>query len=77
MLREHEPQAYRNHGQTLARLSQRGGLSPAEAVAIIEGRELDGIVFQLPEKAGQYANYDADNFVRLRELVEQWEAAHA
>jgi hypothetical protein len=35
----HERQAMINHGQTLARLAERGGLSPAEAVAIIEDRK--------------------------------------
>lgn len=35
----HERQAMRNHGQTLERLAERGGLSPAEAVAIIEDRK--------------------------------------
>ena len=34
-----EPQAKRNHGQTLRRLKERGGLSPSEAVAIMLRRE--------------------------------------
>jgi hypothetical protein len=34
----HEAQAYANHGQSLERLAQRGGLSPAEALAVVEGR---------------------------------------
>jgi hypothetical protein len=34
----HEQQARKNHYQTLERLAERGGLSPAEAVAIIEDR---------------------------------------
>ncbi len=35
----HERQAELNHGgQSLERLSQRGGLSPQEAVAVIEDR---------------------------------------
>jgi hypothetical protein len=34
----HEKQALENHGQTLARLRERGGLSPCEAVAILEDR---------------------------------------
>jgi hypothetical protein len=34
-----EQQAQRNHGQTLARLAERGGLSPCEAVAIAERRK--------------------------------------
>lgn len=32
-----EKQAKRNHGQSLARLAERGGLCPAEALAIMEG----------------------------------------
>jgi hypothetical protein len=34
----HERQAMRNHSQTLERLSERGGLSRCEAVAILEDR---------------------------------------
>lgn len=35
----HEQQAQRNHGgQTLQRLAERGGLSPCEAVAVLEDR---------------------------------------
>ncbi len=34
----HEAQALANHGQTLGRLKQRGGLTPSEVVAILEGR---------------------------------------
>ena len=33
-----EEWAMRNHGQTLGRLAQRGGICPREAMAIIEGR---------------------------------------
>jgi hypothetical protein len=33
-----EEQAQRNHGQTLKRLNERGGLGPCEAIAIIEKR---------------------------------------
>ena len=34
----YEAQAQRNHGQTLQRLSERGGLAPDELVAVMEGR---------------------------------------
>ena len=34
----HEAQANINHGQTLKRLAERGGLSPCEALAILENR---------------------------------------
>lgn len=33
-----ERQAKANHGQTLERLAERGGLSPGEALAIVEGK---------------------------------------
>ena len=34
----HEAQAQRNHGQSLERLAERGGLGVCEAVAILEDR---------------------------------------
>ncbi len=34
----HEAQAQRNHGQSLERLAERGGLSPGEMVAVVEGK---------------------------------------
>lgn len=36
---DRERQALRNHGQTLARLKERGGLAPSEAVAIMLRKE--------------------------------------
>jgi hypothetical protein len=39
LFRPHERQALRNHGQSLERLSERGGLSWCEALAILEGRD--------------------------------------
>ena len=39
-IREHDRQARTNHGgQTLARLSERGGLSPSETLAVLRDRE--------------------------------------
>jgi hypothetical protein len=38
LIEPHERQAERNQSQTLKRLAERGGLSPCEAVAVIEGR---------------------------------------
>ena len=34
-----EDQAQRNHGQSLARLKERGGLSLCEAIALMESRK--------------------------------------
>ena len=38
VLKPHELQALRNHAQGLDRLASKGGVTPCEAVAIIEGR---------------------------------------
>jgi hypothetical protein len=35
----HDEQARLNHGQTLVRLAERGGLCASEAVAILENRD--------------------------------------
>jgi hypothetical protein len=35
--RLNEEQAQKNHGQTLKMLAERGGLSPSEAIAIVNG----------------------------------------
>lgn len=37
MIAPHEKQAWSNHGQTLERLAERGGLSPEEAFAVLTG----------------------------------------
>lgn len=60
MIASHERQAQANHQQTLARLHERGGLAPCEAVAVLEDRrwmQMDALA--------------AD--ARLEELVAQWE----
>ena len=44
----HESQARNNHGQTLERLAQRGGLSPCEAWCVINGTDYFAL-----EKQGQ------------------------
>lgn len=35
---EHAEQANRNHGQTVQRLAERGGLAPSELLAVLEDR---------------------------------------
>lgn len=39
MISPHEKQAGCNHGQTLKRLAERGGLSPCEAIAVLFDRK--------------------------------------
>ena len=55
LVASHEAQADRNHGQTLARLAERGGLCPSELVAVLEDRRWRSMPL-------------ADAAARLREL---------
>lgn len=50
LIEPHEEQANRNHGQTLERLAERGGLSVYEAVAVLNDK--DRIVGQPADDAG-------------------------
>ena len=56
IIEPHEHQALRNHGQSLERLNERGGLEVSEAVAILEDRQW-------------HAMPEAKAFARLAELV--------
>jgi hypothetical protein len=40
MLEKHEPQALRNHDQSLEQLASRGGLAPQEMLDILHDRQL-------------------------------------
>jgi len=40
-VQQHEKQALRNHGQTLKRLAERGGLGWIEMLCVLENREYD------------------------------------
>lgn len=63
MIEPHEAQAKRNHGQTLERLAQRGGLAASEALDIIEGRRWGS------------AKVCIENEHYLINLVRKWRAA--
>ncbi len=41
VIKPHEKQAIRNHGQTLKRLAERGGLGWIETFCVLENREYD------------------------------------
>jgi hypothetical protein len=64
MMTPHENQAQANHGQSLRRLAERGGLGWCEAVAVLENR---------PWK--QMSNGAAN--ARLLELLSAWEGSKA
>ena len=58
LISKHEVQAMRNHGQTLRRLAERGGLCPSELVAVLEDRPWKSMLFEdslrrLAELCGQ------------------------
>ena len=63
-----ERQALTNHSQTLERLAERGGLSPAELLAV-----LDGLRWRdLPQ---QFRGHNADSArVELARRVDEWNA---
>ncbi len=60
----HEAQAQHNHSQTLQQLAERGGLSPCEAVAVIEDRSYG----RMPEHEARY---------RLGQLVARFYASRS
>lgn len=65
MLSPHAAQATRNHGQTLERLAQRGGLGVSEAIAILQDQPwqhipLDVAAAQLRLWIGQWALRDTE-----------------
>lgn len=66
ILAPHERRAFLNHSQSLATLRRRGGLSPCELVAILEGRRYERI-------------HPADALARLVEIAaacgHSWEVA--
>lgn len=40
----HEAQALSNHGQTLKRLAERGGLCVSEAIAVVDGSHWGSVI---------------------------------
>ena len=64
MVEAHERQAQKNHSQSVARLAERGGLSPCEAVAVLEDRDY----YPAPSLPAAHA--------RLKELFSAWQAAN-
>ena len=46
LVEPHAQQAYANHGQSLVRLAERGGLSPDELVAVLEDRKWTPMVLE-------------------------------
>jgi hypothetical protein len=67
MLEPHEDQAQRNHGQSLERLAERGGLGVCEMLFILDNKPLNfalGSMTDTPEKVAE-----------LKRRVESFEAA--
>lgn len=63
MIAPHEAQAQLNHGKSLERLAQRGGLSACEAIDILDGRKLGS------------AKPSVENASHLINKVRNWRAA--
>jgi hypothetical protein len=59
MVEPHENQAIRNHGQSLERLDERGGLSPEELYAVLRDAPFETIGRQT---AVQFLLAETENF---------------
>ena len=68
LIAPHERQAQRTHSQTLERLAERGGLSPCEAMAVLEDREWCRMV-PTEARAQLAALLEADAAGPLREAL--------
>lgn len=64
-LAPHEHQAQRNHGQSLKRLAERGGLGVSEAISIIKGL-----------RWGDVAVCEANDRLLIN-MVREWRAARS
>jgi hypothetical protein len=62
----HEPQALINHSLNLRQLSEREGLSPQEAVAIIEGKDWSEVIQMDTDEAWE----------TLNAAISQWEQSN-
>ena len=54
IVQRHAWQAKRNHEQTLERLAERGGLSPAELLCVLNDRHWDMRSFEMPLEREAY-----------------------
>lgn len=50
MVEAHQAQARANHGQTVERLAERGGLTPDEAVAVLTDRAYAPMTLSIAEE---------------------------
>lgn len=60
-----------NHFQTPERLAERGGLSPMEALTILQDREWNGRTYWLPEQRDALVAAEAAALSELRALAAQ------
>jgi hypothetical protein len=66
----HEEQAKRNHGgQTIARLAERGGLGPNEAICVLLDKPYEGPTFSLPRDKEAYQKWDAERWEILLNMT--------
>lgn len=68
LIAPHEKQALRNHAQNLEKLAYRGGLSPCEAVAILEDKDYRTRWPKPIQSAEEMVAHNTEAINRLREL---------
>ena len=72
LIEPHRQQAMENHGQTLERLAERGGLSFDEAAAVLENRRWSKIVWPIGhERAEDPARSYLERLIAARKQGEK------
>ena len=68
----HENQAQINHGQSLNRLNERGGLSPSEMLRILEDRRWT--TEEAPKRTDDESEYA--EWLKVKNYLDKWEKEH-
>lgn len=72
LIAPHEKQARLNHSQTLERLAERWGLSPLEAVRVLNDQPFRGQLFSMPKDRKSYDEAESAAVKELEFLVERY-----
>jgi hypothetical protein len=74
ILEPHQARAETNHGQSLERLRERGGLSPDEAICIIKNQPLNFSTFVMPKDRDARKRFYEESWAELQAMVQMLEA---
>ena len=72
MIAPHQSRALKNHGQTLNRLAERGGLEPSEAIAILTDQPWPWAHFAMLRTDQEKTAWRLQKEAELERLVCEW-----